>query len=416
MPAKKITNKAKIGVKVVRDEGIVRLAIHSLLYIEKKTKKKSTNQPIAMKVKYSDAVRAYDNNLTTKKKNHTKSKTDKLKIAWIMPPPGRGSGGHLNIFRFIKYLEDAGNECSIYLYSDSGEAPIDVIKNVMGDSYPNTAATMCWLDDKDLPSDIDAIFCTSWETAYAAKRLLSTAEKFYFVQDFEPYFYPVGGLYSLAENTYRFGFYGITAGGWLSKKLHKEYAMETDHYEFGADNSVYSHKNKSRRSEVLFYARPYTERRGFEVGVLALDIFHKMHPEIIINFVGWDVSNYDIPFPYKNLKTLEIDQLNGLYNNCVAGLVLSYTNMSLLPLELLSSGTIPVVNDGPNNRLVSNNKYIAYSENNPLALAKELSKIVSRKNSVDYGIEAASSVKINSWDTSGKKFVDIVRREVSKNE
>ena len=128
MPAKKISNKAKIGIKVVRDEGIVRLAIHSLLYIEKKTKKKSTNQPIAMKVKYSDAIRAYDNNLTIKKKNHTKLKTDKLKIAWIMPPPGKGSGGHLNIFRFIKYLEDAGNECSIYLYSDSGEAPIDVIK------------------------------------------------------------------------------------------------------------------------------------------------------------------------------------------------------------------------------------------------------------------------------------------------
>jgi hypothetical protein len=30
--------------------------------------------------------------------------------------------------------------------------------------------------------------------------------------DFEPWFYPMGTDYVLAENTYRFNFYGFTAG------------------------------------------------------------------------------------------------------------------------------------------------------------------------------------------------------------
>jgi hypothetical protein len=46
------------------------------------------------------------------------------------------------------------------------------------------------------------------------------------VQDFEPYFEPVGSYSTFAENTYRFGFHGITLGEWLSKKLTNEYGYE----------------------------------------------------------------------------------------------------------------------------------------------------------------------------------------------
>ena len=93
---------------------------------------------------------------------------------------------------------------------------------------------------------------------------------------------------------------------------------------------------------------------------------------------------------------------------------MSLTNMSLLPLELLGCGTIPVVNDGENNRLVSNNPYIAYSANNPHSLAETLSIVVERKDAEEYAKEAAKSVKTASWDDSGKKFVHIVERETRK--
>ena len=208
----------------------------------------------------------------------------------------------------------------------------------------------------------------------------------------------------------------VTAGGWLSNKLKTEYGMNTDHFDFGSDGNLYSLLNHNERNEIFCYVRPYTERRGFELAMMTLDIFHQKHPNYVINLAGWDVSGYDIPFPYKNLKTLELDELNDLYNKCIAGLVISLTNMSLMPLELLGSGTIPVVNEGENNRLVSNNSYIAYSANDPASLANELSKVVSRKDSVAYAKNAAASVKMSGWQQSGDKFVSIVERETRNHE
>ena len=73
--------------------------------------------------------------------------------------------------------------------------------------------------------DIDVLFATGWETAYPVFNMKNPAHKMYFVQDFEPLFYGMGSKAVLAENTYRFGFYGITAGCWLTKKV-GEYGMK----------------------------------------------------------------------------------------------------------------------------------------------------------------------------------------------
>jgi O-antigen biosynthesis protein len=237
------------------------------------------------------------------------------------------------------------------------------------------------------------------------------AKRFYFVQDFEPYFYPIGSEYVLAENTYRFGFYGTTAGGWLAQKLRKDYGMQTDHFDFGADFSLYQHTNQTKRKEVLFYVRPVTARRGFELGIMALELFHKQHPEYTINLVGWDVSSYAIPFPHNNLGTLDVAQLSKLYNRCAVGLVMSLTNMSLLPIEMLACGVIPIVNDGDNNRLVSSNPFIAYAENNPMALAHKMSETIDRTDLIAYSAEASRSVSSLGWEKAGNHFVKIIERE-----
>jgi glycosyltransferase involved in cell wall biosynthesis len=414
MASKKIVRKAKIAYNLLRDEGVLAVGIRSLEFIQKHTRsqhRKARLDKIHMVVKYEDVLNA---NLINHKHIWSKASTTAMSFSWIMPPPGKGSGGHLNIFRFIEFLEQAGHECHIYLYVNGQHGDIESVKAIMGDSYPpiKAAESMQWLDPGQDIVGVTGIFATSWETAYASYNLASEAKRFYFVQDFEPYFYAVGGMSTLAENTYKMGFYGVTAGGWLKKKLASEYGMKTDSFDFGSDENDYKFTNNDVRNEIFYYVRPYTERRGFEVGIVALDIFHKKHPEYVINLVGWDVSNYDIPFPYINHKTLEISELSDFYNRCVAGLVLSYTNMSLLPLELLGCGTIPVVNDGENNRLVSDNPYIAYSENTPMALAEQLSSVVSRKAREGYAKKASESVKNSGWQASGAKFVSIVEREM----
>jgi hypothetical protein len=90
--------------------------------------------------------------------------------------------------------------------------------------------------------------------------------------------------------------------------------------------------------------------------------------------------------------------------------------MSLLPLELLGSGTIPVVNKGDNNVQVSNNPYIAYADNDPISLAKALSDIVTKKDLLEYAHKASESVDTTSWDDSGKVFVSVIERETRSHE
>jgi glycosyltransferase involved in cell wall biosynthesis len=412
MSIKNSLRKLRVALKVLHDDGLLSFTATIFEFIAKQLRSMpKTNETIGgvyTQVKYHDAIAADFHNFQHSWRGTTK---ERLTFNWLMPPPGKGSGGHINIFRFIKFLEDAGHSCRIYLYSQHGESRISDIRALMGDSYPKVVAEMEWLGESNEMAEADGIFATSWETAYASFNSPNLAKRFYFVQDFEPYFYPIGGLYALAENTYKFNFFGITAGGWLSKKLREDYDMNTDHFDFGSDHTTYSFSNSNVRKEILFYARPYTERRGFEIGIMALDLFHRKHPDYTINMVGYDVSNYSIPFPYNNLKILEIEELNDLYNRCAAGLVLSFTNMSLLPLELLGCGTIPVVNEGENNRLVSNNDYIAYSDDDPVSLAKKLCDIVENPNLSEYSKSAAKSVDTTTWEVAGEKFVRVIEKE-----
>lgn len=414
MIKKKAIRKVKIAYNLLKDEGTLAVGIRTLEFIQKKTRKSRAHSKTLHKIN-TGAI--YDEVLLadpSKPANATwvglPKNTKSLTFNWLMPPPGKGSGGHMTLFRFIRYLELAGHNCRIYLHNPGPGSTVESVRAIMGDAFPEVKAPMTWLkqDEEMLPAD--GVFATSWQTAYTVYASKIKAKKFYFVQDFEPYFYPVGGFSVLAENTYKLGLRGITAGGWLAKTLHDKYKMITDSFWFGSDSEVYSFKKKKQRKEIVFYARPTTERRAFELGVLTLDLFHRKHPDYTINFIGWDVSEFDIPFPHKNLGILDPHELNELYNRCSASLVMSLTNMSLLPLELLSSGCIPVVNEGENNTLVSNNAYITYSPSDPMSMANKLSEIVTKKDLHDYAIDASESVRSASWEESGKHFVEVVEK------
>lgn len=414
MIIRKISKKVRTGMGILRREGILSFSIKTLQRFEttrRHKKSRTQKQKINLMVEHDDLLKADPRKpikqpVITKKLNYT--------INWVMSPPGRGSGGHQNIYRFIEYLEKAGHRCRIYLYSSSDKRTVKEIKSAMGESYARISAPMQWLADDKTMEKADAVFATGWETAYPVYNAPIHSKKFYFVQDFEPYFFPVGTQHTLADNTYRFGLLGITAGGWLAKKLSSDYGMKTDYFDFSADKNLYKLTNKSHRKEVFFYARPVTARRGFEMGIAALEVFHKKHPDYTINLAGWDVSDYSLPFPFKNLKTLDLSELSDIYNRCAVALVISLTNMSLLPLELLACGTIPVVNDGENNRLVSDNPYIAYADNSPLALAEKMSETIRKPDLPSIANDASRSIGSSGWDKSGAKFISIVEKELQR--
>jgi glycosyltransferase involved in cell wall biosynthesis len=409
-----IKKYARKGYSTLQNEGIVELGIKSLQKLQK-TKQRMSSDP-AKKIQFVSLVDRENVMEADWSGNPYKplqrTAEPPYTINWVMSPPG-GGGGHQNIFRFIEFLDQQGHKNNIYLYSTLDDMTIAQAKENVSTYCKAKNLTFRRYKRNEMVS-ADAIFATGWETAYPVFNEKTDAKKLYFVQDFEPYFYAMGTDYILAENTYKFGFHGITAGGFLKEKLSKEYGMACDSYDFAADEKVYTRTNEGKRKEIFFYARPVTERRGFDLGIMALELFHEAKPEYTINLAGWDVSGYDIPFPYVNHSALKIEDLPVLYNKCAAALVMSLTNMSLLPPELLACGTIPVVNDGPNNRLVSDNPYIAYTEASPASLAKQLINIVEKPDLTAYSKAASESIDRTGWADAKNTFMKVLERELKR--
>jgi glycosyltransferase involved in cell wall biosynthesis len=322
-----------------------------------------------------------------------------MDIVWISTPPSKGSGGHTTMFRVVGALEERGHRCRIYVDDPHGW---DIAQ------HQRTVAT-CWpwvkaevRDLGDGVEDAHVLFATSWETAYPALVSPAAGSRCYFVQDFEPSFYPAGSEALLAEATYRFGFHGITAGRWLAQHLKERYGMAADHFDFGCDLERYRiERSPQRRNGVCYFSRPSTPRRAHQLAVLALEELARRDPGVEIHIYGEDPG--PLAFDATIHGLLSPDELGALYNRCVAGFVISATNVSLVPHEMLAAGCIPVVNDAEHNRIVLDNDFVAYSPPTPFDLAETLFGLLA----VDHdGVaaraeEAAHSVESVSWEKSG---------------
>lgn len=276
-------------------------------------------------------------------------KSGPLKINWLIPSIAEGSGGLLGIFRAIYQLEKWGHQQRIYVVGRSPLSAESCTELARRRYFPMEAQIELFGGSV---ADSDALVSTFWGTAYTARRLANTARKFYFVQDLEYLFYPPGSLYEFTRATYRWGFYGITLGRWIASVLQGEFRMECSPFGFSYDREIYSTEGSIHpahgKKRVLFYARPTTERRGFELGVLALALVAKKRPDVEFILVGFSPGAIQLPFPAVLPGVVPPAELAVWYRSCDVALVLSFTNPSLLPLELMACGCPVVSNAGPN--------------------------------------------------------------------
>ena len=225
-----------------------------------------------------------------------------IKTAWIMHPPGESSGGAQNIFRFISTWSRPATRASIYLYH-SADHPIDApyLKQLI-----SANSVVSRIDAADfhaydaacgIAPRLDALFATGWETAYPALRDPSPARRFYFVQDFEPAFYSVGSEHVLAENTYRFGFHGITAGGWLADKLARASTGCGRSRSASAPTCCTTACSmRSAGRSLLLRAAGYHPARVRARASWRCSTWPARMPDRTIHLAGWDTSVYDLPF------------------------------------------------------------------------------------------------------------------------
>jgi len=200
----------------------------------------------------------------------------------------------------------------------------------------------------------DISICTQWKTAFFSLKFNKVKRKFYFIQDYEPLFYPAGSISALVEETYRFGFYGITNTISLKNIYDSYYGGHSVSFTPSIDNKIfYPSKNRINRNKklVFFYARPDHPRNGFELGISALEkLKQKMGDQVRIVTAGatWTPEDFGIEGILENLGLLKYEETAELYRQCDAGLVMMFTrHPSYLPLELMACGCPVVTNYNP---------------------------------------------------------------------
>jgi glycosyltransferase involved in cell wall biosynthesis len=270
---------------------------------------------------------------------------DALRVALVIPQFRRGSGGHKTIADLVRGLEARGHAIELLLVDEEARhagADDASLQALFIDFFGPVRAAVRRLDAATF-AGADVVVATGWQTVPAVLRLPGAAARAYLVQDHEPEFYPTSIERTWAEWSYGQGLHAICASPWLARLVRDTYNSTASAFDLGVDHATYGVAEgvERRDDRVLFYARPTTPRRAVPLGVLALEELHRRRPGVDVALFG-EAGAIDAPFPHRNLGVLAPAALAREYGRATAGVVLSLTNPSLVPTEMLACG-LPVV-------------------------------------------------------------------------
>jgi len=305
-------------------------------------------------------------------------------------------------------MAERGHRCTLFLY-DQNSDDVSRHASVIRQYWPDVDARIRSVTDGF--EGMDAVVASSWPTAYAtASRRTRDIHSFYFIQDYEPYFYPRGTLYWLAENSYRLGFTNIALGEMISAVLKAEIGQEpAATVPFACDTTTYrlldGPGTKAPRQGVLYYAKRAVDRRGYLLAKLALEQFHALHPEQEIHVYGDKITGWSIPV--SNHGNLSPAALNELYNRTIAGLAISFTNISLVPEELLAAGNVPVVNESDFAAQVLRDPDVVWAPATPKRMAEALAQAVEAPDTAARALAIARRQRLD-WSVSRENFAAVL--------
>ncbi|MBC2704929.1 hypothetical protein [Desulfobacula sp.] len=143
----------------------------------------------------------------------------------------------------------------------------------------------------------DCFIATAWWTAFHAQKIIRwqqatyakpVKKMIYFIQDFEPGFYPWSSRYALSDSTYHFEYPQVAV--FNSSMLHTFF--KDNHYEFDIEfvfEPVLNEKLKkglddtrsfNKKKQILIYGRPSVDRNAFSSIVEAFKVWVWQQPDV----------------------------------------------------------------------------------------------------------------------------------------
>ena len=273
-----------------------------------------------------------------------------MTLHWVVPDFARGGGGHMTIFRMVRFLELFGHRCKIWIetptiHDDADEAYQTIVKY-----FQCVGADVDFVENGFFEATGDVAIATAWSTAYLVNAAPHFGAKCYFVQDHEPQFFPTGTESLLAQHSYAFDMGCICASPWLQQIMSERYGRWARHFHLACDQDTYhilapdAHRArfaKTRKGpfKIAVYARDHSPRRCVPLALMALQTLAQSRSDFEVHFFGQD----HLPFSATNFTAfnhgvLDATDLAKLYNDCDAGLCFSATNYSLVPQEMMACG------------------------------------------------------------------------------
>lgn len=327
-----------------------------------------------------------------------------LHIAVVVPPFGRGSGGHSSIFQIVSGLERLGHTCSIWL-DDIFDYQYEKAGHLRG-------AIREWFAPIHGPAfkgfgdwyGADIAVATGWQTVYPVLGLDQVRARAYLVHDHENEFYATSVESQWARRTYDEDLFCICSSPWLLG-LAGRYGRRGSVFRFGVDHTTYFPRPVARSDEmVVFYARGTTPRRAVPLGICALEELKRRRPDTRIVLFGWDVEQWT-SFEYEHVGVVPPQQLSWLYSQARVGLCLSLTNHSLIPQEMLACGLPCVDLAGISSESVyGDDGPLELAELDPIAIAEAMERLLDDRDLWERRSSAGLRfVAGRTWDESARE-------------
>lgn len=276
------------------------------------------------------------------------NKQDGLVAAWYVPAPTMGGGGFRTILQNASALSCRGYRNDFYVIPPVKKA-LDLLSVEKSCLAWFGMAPDRWLLAGANEEDRTLSIATSWDTVEYLASSSHGAPGFYFVQDYEPWFFSLDSNFLAAENTYRYGLRVVTIGKWLAGKIDREYGSVLGYTDFGVGPSYYSgnlgcHENSKPASEYAVCAiyQPEKGRRVAPLLVEAIRVALELDPSLTFYLYGSDVPAPISDPRVVSLGLISIDECRELYWRCKCGVSLSISNPSRIPFEMMACG-LPVI-------------------------------------------------------------------------
>lgn len=346
-----------------------------------------------------------------------------LDIHWIVPHFGPGAGGITTIMRFVQGFSKMGHRCTVWvniLPVHDADEDVDYKGIIENHYFPVDASFLVLPKDHNQICKIagDILIATDRYTCFPARAMSNFIRRFYFVQDQEEMFYPVGSEYFLTESTYKFGFDCLCAGKWLANSMRTKYGAWAYSWDLAVDHSKYfpSDHNGSAHliPRIACYARHVTSRRCVELMLVALDIAASKGIEFEVDFFGWPLNLSKVQYSFVDHGIISENGLADIYRGATIGIVFSATNYSLIPKEMMACG-LPVIELSTESiRQEFDQDCIEMCPPDPVSIAKSICELLcNTKKRSGLSAKGILAVKDSSWDDSVRNTEKAIKSRIA---